>query len=204
MSGAVSALQPWAPAIAARSSGARARSLRDRVAMTRRAGSAGPSAARNPATSLSRESASTRAEGCSGCASHQARSAPAPSGLWAPSHHSRGSAGQRSKRPGHRAALRPLAIAVAGMRTPRPTSVSSAATAVPRLSAGAPGTPPRVSVPPGAAAGTTIGAPRSAAMRRITATARGSCAPFTTGTPGLMMPAFSSAIRSMVSPRISV
>jgi hypothetical protein len=44
------------------------------------------------------------------------------------------------------------------------------------------------------------GAPRSAASRAITSIASSGMEPATTGTPGLMMPAFSKAIAASVSP----
>ena len=83
-------------------------------------------------TSLSCASASTTASG--GSKPRSSRQAPAsaakPSGLWAPSHHSRGSPGQASSRPGQRARAKPSTTASDSISTPLSVSIESAASAV--------------------------------------------------------------------------
>ena len=87
---------------------------------------------------------------------------------------------------------------------PRPVlralSFTVAIALVPKLPAQTP--TPAPALPPSSATLTTRD-PHSAARARMTRSTPGSTRPITTGTPGLMMPAFSAAISSTVSPSIS-
>ena len=113
----VSTSSPRSRAIVARSSTGSARSLCVRVTTMRALGRPLASVASMPAASLSRATANTTPAGGSSSRSsrHAVTSRAAPSGLWAPSHHSRGSRGHGSRRPGQRARPRgPRAPADAG------------------------------------------------------------------------------------------
>ncbi len=175
------------------SSGGRARSERIGGRMKRAA--IGARAAPMPATFFSRRTARMMvARSSPNCSRQVSARTRAPAGLCAPSMMVRSS--QRWKRAGHSIFARPRGNAFSGIRILPKRKAATARAALSRWCF-----PARLTVPYMYVSVTnSSGASQCDARARITFSAAASCLADTTGTRGLMIPAFSPAIASSVCP----